>query len=353
MNRLLTALAVVVLLTGCAGIPADDTPVATPTVEESTTEPSTESVTSTPTTTPTETPTETRTEAELHDPPPDNPWEADPITVAIYRDDAADRDFEPLLREALDFWENESQNGQVGYELNFTIVNDSAEADIIVGFVAEIPRCGDTDERIAGCADAIGFGADAPTPTTVQTAIGYNDSATVTVLKHEFGHTLGYTHSESDIYDFMIESQLYGELDQPDIDERDSHWEADTIYVYANYSEDSNRYPEGAYDRDIERVVETYNDYHNMPEGVQLKVTENQSKADITIHFRDSLENNDKYAGYYTYVDLDYDGVPNYFTAYDIYIGDLDRDHVEEIVGYYVGYSVYANETEQLPREYR
>lgn len=341
MDRVLVAVVVCVLVAGCSGAAPDGTP--TPAVTE----------TETPTPTETATPTDTPIETEAYTRPPDNPWEADPITVAIYRNDASDRNFEPLLRQALDFWENESEAGRVGYELNFTIVNDSAEADIIVGFVGEIPQCGDTDEQIAGCADSIRWGEDAPTPTVVQTAVGYNDSATVTVLKHEFGHTLGYSHSEADIYDFMVESQLLGRLDQPDVDDRAFNWEQDTLYVYANYSEDSTRHREGEYERDIQQVVDTYNDYHNMPEGVRLKVTQNASKADITIHFRDSLEDADKYTAYYTYVDLDYDGEPNYYTSYAIYIGDVDSQYVEEAVGYYVGYSVYANETTDLPQEYR
>ncbi|WP_058365136.1 matrixin family metalloprotease [Haloparvum sedimenti] len=350
MTRIIVVLTVCLLLAGCAGGGLD---TATPDTATTAETPEETSTTATPTSTPTPTDTEESTERESFDPPPDNPWETDPIAVAIYRNDAPERDYEPIVRESLNFWENESEAGRVGYELNYTIVEDSADADIIIGFVDEVDRCGGTQDEFAGCADYIQPDETAPSPTIVEVATIYNDSSTRTVLDHEFGHTLGYTHSENDIYGFMNETNVLAEIDQPDISDREYFWEKEQLSVYVAYNNSQSHHPKGSRDDDVERVVDYYNDDDELPDGVGLTLVDDRSEADIVIEFRDELEDDYASMAYYHYRDMDRDGEANYYTSFTILVGELGSNDAETHVGYQMGMALYAHDSDEVPRRYQ
>ncbi|MFC7172800.1 hypothetical protein ACFQL0_04430 [Haloplanus litoreus] len=107
-------------------------------------------------TTPTRTGTPTATKPATTATPSANPWGDEPIVVAIRNEGGRVRDFEPLVREAASFWE-ENDDAYLGFGVRYEVRPDAENPDLVVAFTDEIPDCG-------GVADAVGCAPDSPTP---------------------------------------------------------------------------------------------------------------------------------------------------------------------------------------------
>lgn len=333
--------AVVVLLlvlAGCAGgSPSEGTPSADSALR---------------TTTPTATATTAVTAAE----PPGsgdagaaarNPWRAETVRVAVTRR-PPDRSVRPLVERALTYWETNASE-RAGYELDYELVDGADDADVRVRFVERIDRCGaERSERTAGCADYVPRGERAPSPTDVRVEIGYNDSATVSLLKHEFGHTLGFTHADADALPFMNATTRLGTLPEADVRDRRYHWRDRTLSVHVDYGAvGSDRLADA-----VESVFDEYETSESVPESFAFVTAPNASTADVTVRFDGSRPPDARSDATYYFVDPDYDGTPEYYTRYAIVLGDVSPRRAGDVIGWYLALALYADGPSEVPDRY-
>lgn len=332
----LCLLAVLGGLAGCVGPGAGGTPTPDPTPVDA-------GDVATPEPTPTPDPDPARATAVAAS----NPWNADPVTVGVVAPADDNRTYRPLVERALAFWENES----TGYELDYRVVDDAdaADADVWVRFVDNITRCSGThSERDVGCADYVPRGTTAPDPTVVRVETGYTNDSTVETLKHEVGHTLGYEHDDTDEYAFMASETRKVRLPTPNATSLANPWKADSLRVYAAYPDimETQRleYVEG-----VERAVDYYrtDEASTLPAGVDLRLTDNRSEADIVVEFTrtGTATSVGRRYGY----NEDADPAFERFTRYEITVNNIDRDRIGWHVGYWLGWAFGAESRADLP----
>ncbi|WP_338728839.1 hypothetical protein [Haladaptatus sp. DJG-WS-42] len=349
-----TVLAVVlVLLAGCGASPVDTATQTTPTpTEMATTEtpsvtPSTtvESTTSPATTTaqPTAQPT---TEA-----PPINPWNKNPVTVAIEKPEQDSRNYTPLVEAALDYWETNSTQ-YTAAEVEFEIVENSSEVDVILRMSPTIQRCGSlTSEDLLGCAPRYSPENELPSPTVVYIATGFVNETTVKTIKHELGHTLGLGHETPPA--FMTAYTNATSLSIPNATERRIPFNQATLTVFVNYSnvDDGIDY---AYETKIEQALDYYNNgaEGTEPDQLELVVVDTREEADIVINVGD--ERTEPYTDISVFgYDTDDDPAFEYYSNATITVAGYDSGDTGWIVGYYLGYALGAESNEELPRPFR
>lgn len=303
-------------------------------------------------TTPTANATATVTAAEPTDPDPAagegaaNPWRAETVRVAV-SNDASDRAFRPLVARALRYWESAAPE-RAGYDVRYELVEGDADADVRVRIVDQIDVCGGArSERTAGCADYVPPGGRAPSPTNVRIEAGYNDSATVSLLKHELGHTLGVTHADADALPFMNATTKLGTLPRPNVSDRDYHWRKSTLAVHVDY---------GAVGTDrhaavVEELLDRYESSAAVPPEFAFETAANASAADVAVRFDGSLP--DDSDATYHFVDPDYDGAPEHYTRYEIAFGDVSPARAGDLLGWYLALALYADGPSEIPDRYR
>lgn len=329
-----------VVLAGCggAGAPAavDSGPPAETPADGSTAREPTPTATRTPTARGT---TATRGVA-------DNPWNADPVTVAVVAPANSTRGYRPLVERTLRFWENES----TGVDLDYRVVA-GGDADVTVRFVADIARCGGRDDRTVGCAPQVPAGGIAPDPTVVRVETGYTDESTLATLKHEFGHTLGYTHDDADGYGFMAAAGESVRLPQPNATSLDDPWRKGTLLVHADYP-DLISTQRTEYEDAVERALAFYrtDERSTLPSGVSLETTTNRSAADVVVGFSIGGESRSVGEGYG--YDNDSDPALERYTRYEIRVSNVDHDRVAWHVGYWLGWAFGAETRADLPEPF-
>lgn len=305
--------------------------------------PHTEAPTSSPV--PTETPTETPT-AEPHTPPPDNAWEADPITVNVNSPAASRSDNEAMVREALDYWENQT----TGQDLNYTI-DDDPNAHVTISFVSEVGYCGSEAGHTIGCADLNEHGETVEGRSYVQVERGYNRTSTVTILKHELGHTLGYDHSDDDIYPMMSETMAVTYVEQPDALDRESPWLVDELLIYVDDSDVAN-HEKDDYNEQVDHAIEWYetDEDSNLHSGTELTTTDNESAAHIVIDLNEDGDFNS--TGRPWGVDNDEDPDLEYYTKARLTITGVEEDNVGWHVGHWFAIVFGAESQDELPEPF-
>lgn len=352
--RVAVLVCLLVVLAGCSGAApppaADPLPSSPATVETATGSP-----TPTPTGTPARTPTGGPTPTDAPSPtapagptvtsdsPADNPWGADPVTVAVVAPENSSRAFRPLVARALRFWENES----TAYEFDYRIV-DGGDADVTVRFVATIVECGrERDGRTAGCASMTRRSGTA-VETLVRVETGYTDESTLGVLKHEFGHTLGYGHDDTDEYEFMGAERTLTRLPMPNATSLDNPWLDDSLLVSVDYPDVAST-QRAEYEAAVERALSFYrtDERSTLPPGVRLETTTNRSAADITVDI--STGGSFRSVGNVRGYDNDADAALERYARYEIELNEVDRDRVAWHVGYWLGWAFGAASHDDLP----
>lgn len=355
MKRRAVLLAIMLVFAGCSG--GTPTATKTDTASESPTDTSTQSSTPTSSPTPTATPFSTATPEPTATPLPDaaqNPWGKQNVTVSIVDRAGTGRDYRPLVESALAFWERNASN-TTEFEVNFQLVDDKYTADVVVVFVENIDECDEEDtENTIGCADVYDSVGEANSQTGVEIKTGYNNKSTLTILKHEFGHTLGLTHDDTDPTWFMAGKISVGTFPKPDVDERDWKWDTNTVRVYADVEEAADHRHDKLRE-EVSQTVSSYNNYDHekIPDNATIKMVDSRETADIVVKVVDETPSG-KYSdaelwGY----DDDEDGQIEYYSNVTIYIRDEHHDDVGEYAGYWMGWSLYADADRELPHEYR
>ena len=286
----------------------------------------------------------------LSDPPPQNPWEAENITVQVVEQPGS-RNYVPLVRSSIDYW-NDNMSA-VGWEGQFVYDSGVQNPDVPIRIVEEVGQCGETqyDDTI-GCAPIYNQTGEAVADDDdfieVQTSL--NDSSTVDVTIHELGHTLGLTHDDAANWSIMRERIAVAEVQQPNATERSNPFEKETIEVYYNDTADGlNDYIIG----ELDNVWSYYNDGESeiVPSDLTFRRTENESTAEIEIRFVDGLDRGVSTATWRGY-DPDADGgFETYATATVIIDEEVNQDNVAWHTGRWTTYLFSSQEEGALPDE--
>ncbi|QLG29867.1 matrixin family metalloprotease (plasmid) [Halorarum halophilum] len=326
-------IAIVLVISGCAsGGTASPTEQPTSTVSDSPTDSPTQSPSPSPTASPTPTPV-----------PPNNAWQANPIRVEILAPEDSRADHEGMVREAVRYWENQS----TGRELNYTIV-DGPYSDITVRFVDDIGYCENEDGHTVGCADYIRPGTTVNGVTYVEVERGFTRKTTVKILKHEFGHTLGYDHSDTDQFDFMEAETSTTYVSQPDALDRPSPWLVNELFIYVDEGDLSPHNRED-YREEVQHAIDYYetDKDSNLQPNTSLTLTDNESAAHVIVRLDEGGGFNS--SGRRWGVDTDTDPALEYYTSGEITVKDVGEDHVAWHVGYWFGYLFGAETVDDLP----
>lgn len=346
MSRVqILAVALLVILAGCGGSVQDTTTTTTSTTTATTATTPASTTTRTTTTTTTRTPTTT--------PAPDNPWEADTVTVAVDDSLNQSRDISPLVNETLAYW-NEHANTYGDYAVEFQYTTDTLRADIVVELVTEIPECGPEQEnKTVGCAPLLETGTTAAAQETVEVVAGYTDETTRQILKHEFGHVLGIEHDEEPMPTMRSWTDTTY-LEKPNATERALPWENNTLSVYLSTE---NRTYTSTVTEQVEHALSYYErgaDGH-VPENVSFVMTENESAADITVSFPTAVTCGDTRStsgscGWLWGYDTDTDDAFEYYYRAEIRVAhQTDAEAVGWHVGAWLADAFGLTSEEELP----
>jgi hypothetical protein len=318
-------IALLLVLAGCGG------------ASTSSPSPMTQANSERPTDTVTATPTSTPTATAAPEPSYDNPWNVATIRVEI--ENQNDRNYEPAVRDAIDYWEEHAAQHTEWHDVAFEIVPQSAESDVTIRF-GTIERRDAVGNETVGCAPYPGSDGFQTDPV-VEISTGYTNRSTVTILKHEVGHTLGVEHTQQPA--FMTPEIELATLPQRDAVDKPNPWEQDTLRVYV----DDSDVPEPVKPTVATQISHVFR-YYNAggegatPDDVELVRTDTRRDADIVV---EAVRNGDiderRYAdGIYYGVNLDEDQpierVENgtVHVAYDV---EGETGYIGYATGYWIG----------------
>lgn len=282
----------------------------------------------------------------------DNPFRQETLTVAVVGSANESRDFTPLVRQALDYWEANSEQ-YAGYPIEYRLVANDSDPDVRVTFVESVAACG-TEEHAAGCAPVITKPGQFDPPVSVEVRTGFSDESTVQVLKHEFGHSLGLNHGDAP-QAVMQASSTLTTPPQTDASERALPWRSETFSVYVDVSalpaserDEARRQVRGALGYFADGAEGT------VPENVSFVRTDNRTAADITIRATDEspCSTSSGSCGYLLGSDPDGDGAREWYTRLEITVTDLDTEAIGWHVGRWLGVG-FGLEGEESPEPLR
>lgn len=280
-----------------------------------------------------------------------SPWGENPVTVAIHQPANDSRNYAPLVRDALRYWEEESRR-YAGYSVRYRLEPNASNPDIVVRFVDNVEACA-TIEEVAGCAPRITDPAQTDRPVGIQVRSGLSNESTRLVVKHELGHTLGLDH-EDEPNEVMAANTPLTTLPQPDATARDLPWEDSNLAVYVDYANTSN-------DPVVREQVRHALDYYergadgSVPENVTFSTTNNRSAADIYIEFpAESPCTGDRGScGYRFGYDMDGDGALEVYNRLRITLTDIGPDETGWHIAYWLGYGFGFDERTDWPGPFR
>ena len=263
----------------------------------------------------------------------DNPFHEQTLTVRINASANDDRDFRPMLREALDYWEVNADQ-YAGFPIAYEITT-ADDADVEVRFVGSIDDCG-SESHTAGCAPIIEHANQVHRPVVVRVRANYSANSTTQVLKHEFGHTLGLRHDDEPQSVMQHRSQLTT-LPKPDATERAMPWADPELSVFVDDANVSQREREET-ERQVAAALGYFADGADgtVPENVSFTRTDDRTAADVVIVFGESAPctNGAGSCGSLRGRDPDGDGALETYTKLRITVAGVDT----EARGWHVGF---------------
>lgn len=281
---------------------------------------------------------------------PDNPWRQAELVVAV--ENNRSRDMRPLVREALDYWEANSER-YAGYPLEYELDPDAEDPDLVIAFLDRVRECGPEDHT-AGCAPVLTQPGQIRRPVRVTVRHGLSDESTVQVLEHELGHTLGLTHDDEP-REIMQATSDITTLPQPDATERALPWDSPDLSVYVDLS---NVDPS---EREATRAqIDHALDYFDrgaggtVPENVTFTITDDRAAADVVIAFDGATCETDRGScGSLKGRDPDGDGALETYTRLDVRLVNLDTEAVAWHVGRWLGRGFGFDEESDFPEPLR
>jgi hypothetical protein len=284
---------------------------------------------------------------------PDNHWRSEVLNVSYAGAD--DRDYGPLVREALAYWTENSER-YAGYDVALRVAEGDDPADVHVRFVGDVTDCGThSDENTAGCAPVLTEPAQVDRPVDVRVESGFSDESTVAVLKHELGHALGLTHADEPQSVMRSESRL---TTQPETDatERAFPWRNRTLAVYADYGD----VPPGernATDRQVDAALGYFEAGAGgtVPETARFRRVDSAAEADVVVEVTDESDCRDGTGscGTVSGTDPDGDGALERYTGLEIVVVGMDTPAVGWHVGRWLAVGFGATTGDDYPEPLR
>lgn len=277
-----------------------------------------------------------------------NPWGEPTLTVGLNNTANSSRDFGPLVREALAYWTNNSEQ-YAGYGIDYEFAPDAEDPDLVIHFVEGIDECANVTEP-AGCAPYVTSAGQVSRPITVEVADSYSNASTQLILKHEIGHTLGLNHS-AEPQTVMAHTSQLTTLPRLNATDRRLPW-ADsnfTVYLDAENASDTEKARE-----QVRHALDYYEGGANdtVPTNVSYEFTENRSTADVIVEFTERLPCRDADSGSCGRVrgiDPDGDGALERYDRLYVTISNIDTDAAGWHVGYWLGYGFGFEEDGDWP----
>jgi hypothetical protein len=274
-----------------------------------------------------------------------NPWGEEELTVAINNTANESRNFRPLVREALDFWSNNSSR-YAGFDVDFELVPNTSDPDVVVEFVEDIESCSNVTEP-AGCSPYVTHGGEISRPVTVEVVGSYSNESTILILKHELGHTLGLNHS-AEPGSVMAPSSDLNSLPQTNATERLLPWNDSNFSVYID-----ENVSDGAPIREqVQHALDYYAAGANgtVPENVSYEFVDNRTEADVVIEFSEDLPcrtGDTGSCGQVRGTDPDGDGALEQYDRLHVTLSEIDTEAVGWHIGYWLGYGFgFENESD-------
>ncbi|MFQ3319303.1 MAG: hypothetical protein ACI8UR_000963 [Natronomonas sp.] len=270
---------------------------------------------------------------------PDNHWRDDVVTVSYETPEGTTREYEPLVREALDYWTAHSAE-YAGYDVALRLADDGEQADIHVSFVDSVVDCGaHSGSGTAGCAPVLTDSQAVDRPADVQVRAGLSNESTIRILEHELGHTLGLEHGDAP-GDVMQSTTRVTTVPQRNATNRSLPWQSSALSVHV----DLDDAPAGERER-MRRQVNAALQYYaagadgTVPENVTFDRTGSRSDADVVIDFESTADchSGAGSCGTVQGTDPDGDGAVEYHDTLTVVLVGLDADAVGWHVARWLG----------------
>ncbi|WP_336035220.1 hypothetical protein [Halobacterium yunchengense] len=277
-----------------------------------------------------------------------NPWGVSEIDVVVDDEASMDRSVVPEVMKATRYWEEAIDPGQ-RYAPEFDVVAHSDSPEVRVEVVRTVEDCGVHEDSVGlGCAPVIPTNATVTEePVTVQVRAGHSPETTLAILKHEFGHVLGYRHGEGpgDVMARNLSAAAPGEV--TDAFERDYPWASASLSVAV--------VGDGGVDADVrDRVAQATAYYERGADGTvsappAFELVADRADADVVVEVSDnetvacSGVSPANSCAEWTGPDVDGDGDEEYYTGGRIVVGSGERNRVGWHVGYWLGRTLWTN----------
>ncbi|MFC7176457.1 matrixin family metalloprotease [Halosegnis marinus] len=221
--------------------------------------------------------------------------------------------------------------------------------------MSNIAECGsETSDYTAGCARFLDSPDDVTRPIRVRVETGYADASTVSVVKHELGHTLGLRHGDEPT-DVMAARSNLTTLPQPNATERALPWDSPNLTYYVDYA----TVPESERAETRRQMRETFGYFADgadgtVPDNVTFARTTNRSAADVVVRFADAdpCTEGSGSCGGLRGTDPDRDGALETYTRLNVTVVDIPPDARGWHVGYWTALG-FGLRGEELPAPLR
>jgi hypothetical protein len=284
----------------------------------------------------------------------DNPWRTDEIVVTVDHR-AGERNVVPDVMRTVRYWENEAGR-EAAYDPEYRVVSEHPEPDVRVAVVRTVEGCGVHDDEVAlGCAPVLDEESRVDGAVTVQVRAGHASNTTTAVLKHEFGHTLGYEHggTSDSGHGAVMTKNLSAQTDADVVDASNQTypWASETLSV-AVAEDDSLR------DVQRERLETAARFLSDGADGAirdppSVAVTESAADADVVVAFEENATCGGDYGGVpaascvdWRGPDVDDDGTPEYYTDARVVVGESGHEKPGWHLGFWLGDTLW---TDRIP----
>jgi hypothetical protein len=276
-----------------------------------------------------------------------NPWGVSELEVVVADEAGMDRSVVPEVMKATTFWERTIDPGQ-RYEPEFEVVADTESPEIRVEVVQTVEGCGVHDDSVGlGCAPVVPTDATVTDePVTIRVRAGHSPETTLAILKHEFGHVLGYRHGEGpgDVMSHNINATAPGDV--VDAADRDYPWGSTSLSVAVVGDESVNA--------DVrDRVAQATAYYERGADGAvpappEFELVSNHADADVVVEISDnetvecSGVSPASSCAEWTGPDVDGDGHEEYYTSGHIVVGRTSANRAGWHTGYWLGRTLWT-----------
>jgi type IV pilus biogenesis protein CpaD/CtpE len=280
----------------------------------------------------------------------DNPWQTEEIVVTVDHRGGGDRNVVPEVMRTVQYWENETESdADAAYEPDYRVVSEHEEPDLRVAVVRTVEGCGVHEDDVAlGCAPVLTEESHVDGTVTVQVRGGHAPNTTEAVLKHEFGHTLGYRHGDEPAAVMSTNLSARAPADVVDARNRTYPWASETLSV-APSSDAALR--DGQRDR-LAAAVSFLSDGADgtIQRPPSVTVAEDAAAADVVVSFRkdaacEGVDTGEPSSSCVDWQgpDVDDDGGPEYYTGAHVVLGEAAHERPGWHVGYWLGQTLWTD----------